>query len=154
MDAETLKTLLGGGKPGTYLLELHLPERRRITIGKLGTYIFESGYYYYTGSAFGPGGVAARCKHHVNISRKPRWHIDYLRAQCTLVSIRYSLSSKHLEHRWAESLAAEASQPIEKFGASDCNCFTHLFYTLQAQSSPDINTTAYIDLTHKKSALK
>jgi len=136
MEAEELKIALGGGQTGTYVLELYLPEPQIIGIGKLGCFPFKKGYYYYCGSAFGPGGVAARCRHHIHISEKPRWHIDYLRARCSLTSILFSLSKQHLEHRWAEKLGAQLAQPILKFGASDCDCHSHLFFSKSALATP------------------
>lgn len=128
MDAAELKTRLGNGEPGTYILCLQLKRSQDITIGKLGNFNFRKGYYYYVGSAFGPGGVAARCKHHIAISVKPRWHIDYLRAQCKLISIYFNASNKHLEHDWANHLGKILPYPIEKFGSSDCSCNSHLFF--------------------------
>ncbi len=37
----------------------------RIQIGKLGQFKFKKGYYAYVGSAFGPGGLNSRIKHHI-----------------------------------------------------------------------------------------
>ena len=129
MDAERLKTQLGDGKTGTYVLCMRLDRDIDLTIGKLGRFNFAKGYYYYTGSAFGPGGIAARCKHHINISSKPRWHIDYLRKHCQLSEIIFSTHSKHLECHWAKILQEYCTLPIKNFGASDCNCHSHLFYS-------------------------
>ena len=141
MEAADLKTKLGSGKPGTYILCLHLKYSQNITIGKLGTFHFNKGCYYYVGSAFGPGGVAARCKHHFHISSKPRWHIDYLRAQCQLISICFNTSIKHLEHDWANQLGKILSHPVAKFGSSDCSCNSHLFFSKTAISLADIFKT-------------
>ena len=131
MEAETIKQQLGNGLPGTYILCLKLTSTTTLTIGKLGQFKFPKGFYYYIGSAFGPGGIAARCKHHINISVKPRWHMDYLRAHCQLESILFSTRNRHLECQWADELTQFDSTEIvaNKFGASDCQCTTHLFYS-------------------------
>ncbi|HEY9050143.1 MAG TPA: GIY-YIG nuclease family protein [Gammaproteobacteria bacterium] len=129
MEAADLKTKLGSGKPGTYILCLHLKYSQNITIGKLGTFHFNKGYYYYVGSAFGPGGVAARCKHHFHISAKPRWHIDYLRQHCSLSAIYYNMKNRHLEHQWANTLQTVFTIPANRFGSSDCDCASHLFFS-------------------------
>ncbi|MEW8259618.1 MAG: DUF123 domain-containing protein, partial [Candidatus Thiodiazotropha taylori] len=69
---------------------MHNPRRQQIQVGRLGLCDFTRGWYLYVGSAFGPGGVAARCAHHRRISPRPRWHIDYLRAVTNLRQIWYS----------------------------------------------------------------
>lgn len=131
MEVATLKAQLGDGKPGTYILCLKLAKQQIIQIGKLGYFKFKSGYYYYVGSAFGPGGIAARCTHHNKISMKPHWHIDYLRTHCKLEKIVLSFGPEHLEHRWAKYLEnlKETSIPVQGFGSSDCSCGSHLFFS-------------------------
>jgi Uri superfamily endonuclease len=112
------------------VLILELGEKRRIEVGRLGTFLFVAGWYCYVGSAFGPGGVAARCNHHRRISPRPHWHIDHLRARCRLQEIWYSHDPEPLEHQWAELLGAArgARMPVPGFGASDCACPSHLWY--------------------------
>jgi Uri superfamily endonuclease len=116
-------------QPGTYILVLENRRRKRIRVGRLGLCDFAQGWYLYVGSAFGPGGVAARCGHHRRISQRPRWHIDYLRAKSVLRQIWYSHDPCRREHEWAGLLANQLglSQPIPGFGASDCQCGSHLF---------------------------
>ena len=103
---------------------MELGEERTIEVGRLGVFLFLAGWYCYVGSAFGPGGVAARCGHHRKISPRPRWHIDYLRAHC---------DPEPREHQWAELLGRVrgARLPVSGFGASDCNCPGHLWYFSQ-----------------------
>ncbi len=131
MAVTQLKAQLGSGKPGTYILCLQLAKQQTVQVGKLGCFEFKSGYYYYVGSAFGPGGVAARCTHHYKISTKPRWHIDYLRAHCKLERIVLSFELEHQEHRWAKYLGdlEETILPVQGFGSSDCACESHLFFS-------------------------
>jgi Uri superfamily endonuclease len=121
---------------GTYILMLELSRPVSLKVGRLGEVGFKPGWYLYVGSAFGPGGVGARCGHHRRISANPRWHIDYLRAVSRLPEIWYTHDPEHREHQWAELLSRTrgASQPVTGFGASDCRCESHLFHF---QSKPD-----------------
>ena len=115
---------------GNYVLILKLAEHRSIKIGKLGTNKFNKGYYGYVGSAFGPGGLRARIRHHLRKSRNPHWHVDYLRRRSSPVQIWWSTTRIRREHDWAAVMGKllGASRVIKGFGASDCNCFSHLFY--------------------------
>jgi Uri superfamily endonuclease len=124
-------------QPGTYLLVLRAANNVSITIGKKQTtFHCIPGYYYYIGSAFGPGGIAKRVKHHMKVSEHPHWHIDYIRHHIPIVEIWYSTDPKHREHQWAEIFGSMygISIPLNGFGASDCDCLTHLFYSRQKRS--------------------
>ncbi|MCD4722450.1 MAG: DUF123 domain-containing protein [Desulfobacula sp.] len=50
---------------GTYIIVMYLDKSKRIQIGKLGQFKFKKGHYAYVGSAFGPGGLKSRIKHHI-----------------------------------------------------------------------------------------
>ncbi|MES9832720.1 MAG: GIY-YIG nuclease family protein [Candidatus Thiodiazotropha sp. LLP2] len=115
--------------PGTYVLLLKNSRKKTIRVGRLGEYDFQKGWYLYVGSAFGPGGVAARCRHHQRVSQRPHWHIDYLRAESVLSEIWFTHDPCRREHEWAGLLASHLKhrQPIPGFGASDCECGSHLF---------------------------
>jgi len=123
--------------PGTYVLLMRLARAQPLTIGRLGRFDLPRGWYLYVGSAFGPGGVAARCRHHRRISPRPRWHVDYLRVVAPLRAIWFSHATIPLEHLWASRLARDPDLaiPIPGFGASDCDCATHLF---RAAAKPDL----------------
>lgn len=118
-----------GNHPGTYVLILEALQGASITVGRLGKLVLEPGWYAYVGSAFGPGGVAARCRHHRQIAKRPHWHIDYLRAVCEPREIWFSHDPQRREHAWAGVLegARGARQPLAGFGATDCGCGSHLF---------------------------
>jgi Uri superfamily endonuclease len=113
---------------GTYILILHLDIETRLTIGQMGLYNFSAGWYAYVGSAFGPGGLRARLRHHLTPVKKPHWHIDYLRITASIQTIWYMISAQIWEHRWAQTLRLlpDATTPVPRFGASDCRCPTHL----------------------------
>ena len=114
---------------GIYILSLQLIESKLITVGKLGSFNFDSGNYYYIGSAVGSGGIAGRIKHHFEITENPHWHIDYLRYHSRFKSVYFKISSKEDEHLAASILSEIMIPPIKYFGSSDCNCCSHLFYS-------------------------
>jgi Uri superfamily endonuclease len=115
---------------GTYILILRLSESAHLTIGKLGAFDFPGGYYAYVGSAFGPGGLRGRLKHHLAPVAKPHWHIDYLRQTAPVYEVWYFISDTRHEHQWADVVCSMpgAVMPVSRFGASDCQCETHLIH--------------------------
>lgn len=118
---------------GTYILILRLDEASHLTIGRLGTFAFPAGWYAYVGSAFGPGGLRGRLRHHLAPVTKAHWHIDYLRRAAPVHAIWYLASETGYEHDWAAILRAlpGAMIPAPGFGASDCHCDTHLIHVAQ-----------------------
>jgi len=86
--------------------------------------------YTYVGSAFGPGGLAARVGRHLKTKKRRHWHIDYLRRICRVSAVWYAVDSVHREHDWARILmGTHGSQvPVPGFGASDCHCYSHLVF--------------------------
>ena len=117
-------------RPGTYALVMNCSSNQPVAVGKLGRLCLRPGCYVYVGSAFGPGGLKARIAHHVKISERPHWHIDYLRPALDLSEIWFTHDSRHREHQWVEVLAGlrGATVPISGFGASDCRCNSHLLF--------------------------
>ena len=115
-------------KTGTYIVWLHLERDTWIRTGSLGLIAFKAGFYAYAGSAFGPGGIRARLGRHFKSSKTRRWHIDYLRAACSVQEAWVSYDEQRLEHRWAQVLMGMrgARLPAARFGASDCECAAHL----------------------------
>lgn len=124
---------------GTYVLLLELDSARRLTVGRLGEFDFPAGWYAYAGSARGPGGLAARLRHHRRLAARPHWHLDYLRPHGRIAECWYGAAGVHDEHRWAaELLAMTRTAPVAPgFGSSDCACATHL---VVFPTRPDIRT--------------
>ena len=114
--------------PGTYALVFKSVSNQQINVGKLGRFHLRPGFYLYIGSAFGPGGLKARISHHTGISSHPHWHIDSLRSILLLKEVWYTVGAERHEHRWAAIISGlkGATIPIAGFGATDCNCRTHL----------------------------
>ena len=117
-------------QPGTYALLLASATEREINVGSLGRLQVVPGRYVYVGSAHGRGGLAARVSRHQATAKKLRWHIDSLRAATELVAVWYTPDENRRECRWADMTGRlrAAAVPIWGFGASDCDCRSHLFY--------------------------
>jgi len=118
---------------GSYVLIIRLDHPTKIQVGKLGTFEFDAGWYVYTGSALGPGGLAARLAYHHRREKTMQWHIDYLLEQAQLAEVWWAVDKKRKECPWASALRSipGGRVPIPNFGASDCRCLTHLVYFSQ-----------------------
>ena len=121
---------LAPAEPGSYVIIARLETPTRITIGKLGRFDFDAGFYAYSGSALGTGGLAARLDHHREPAKKLQWHIDYLLEHAEIVEIWWAVDLKRKECNWASALRSVpgAKVPVPNFGASDCRCLSHLVY--------------------------
>ena len=119
-----------GSEPGTYALILANDSARVVTVGRLGTLELRPGWYVYVGSAQGPGGLAARVGRHIQIEKKRRWHIDYVRPHAELREVWFTYGSGRLECQWAQAFATmpKAELPFPRFGSSDCRCAAHLIW--------------------------
>lgn len=113
---------------GTYALFLRSPTRSERHVGALGKMTIRAGVYVYVGSAFGPGGVRARVQRHARSDGSPHWHIDYLRPHTSLEVAWYTHDDTPRECAWATVFREDprTSVPLHGFGASDCDCATHL----------------------------
>ncbi|AWB28571.1 GIY-YIG nuclease family protein [Halococcoides cellulosivorans] len=112
--------------PGTYTLIVELARDRTITVGALGERPFPAGAYAYTGSAFGPGGLA-RVDRHREIASGERetrhWHVDYLLGDAA-ATIESVVTAPEADIECAVARSIDAG--VQGFGASDCDCESHL----------------------------
>ena len=122
-----------GSQKGTYALIFQVKQQFTCKVGKLGNFAGSPGSYVYVGSAFGPGGIQARIIHHLKLSPKPHWHLDYIRPYIQPVALCFSDASVRLEHQWASEISNMPGSQchMHNFGSSDCTCLTHLFYFQQ-----------------------
>ena len=111
---------------GTYIIISRIGRPITINIGRLGPIYFGDGLYAYVGSAFGPGGLRARILRHLKKQKKKFWHIDYLLDHAHIEYIIIIESNKKLECIVAHEISKQFKY-IKDFGASDCNCPSHLF---------------------------
>ena len=101
-------------------------KKTRIRIGKIGEIDFKEGYYAYVGSAM--NSLEARIGRHLRKNKKLRWHIDYFLKHAEIEKIFYKESEKKEECDIAREFSS-IFESIPKFGASDCKCKSHLFYS-------------------------
>jgi sugar fermentation stimulation protein A len=113
---------------GAYILVMKLKSNKNIRVGSLGKLEFKKGFYCYVGSAIGNTTIENRCKRHLMKNKKMKWHIDYLRKEAEIVNIFAFPSRKKIECGVARKILKKADSFIPKFGSSDCNCKSHLFY--------------------------
>ncbi len=116
---------------GVYFLILRLNENKVIQVGKLGECKFKKGYYAYAGSALGKGGFK-RVTRHCNVASGKnnvrKWHIDYLLPHSEVLCAVLLLTDEALECTVAKRLG-EFLNGFPEFGCTDCDCFTHLFFS-------------------------
>ena len=131
--------------PGTYTLVMFAARGHLIQVGRLGRLPLERGYYAYVGSAFGPGGIKARVRHHLRTAASPHWHIDYLRPFVDMRAVWYSTDTCPREHCWASIFQGmpDIGTPRPGFGASDCGCASHLFFSGRSPSVGRFRTRLY-----------
>jgi Uri superfamily endonuclease len=99
-----------------------------IEVGRLGSISFDAGIYAYVGSAFGPGGLAARLGRYIAGPVRKHWHIDHLLEHGEVAGALVSTNTSRLECTWATWLGTRCSGHTRGFGASDCSCHSHLFF--------------------------
>jgi len=117
--------------PGTYTLLVEVSEPATVEFGAQGAYDLDAGWYAYTGSAFGAGGLQ-RVDRHLEVAAGERdarhWHVDYLLGHPeSRVDAVYVTEDEDVECETASTLAA-AAVSVPGLGASDCGCGTHLAY--------------------------
>jgi len=113
---------------GSYALVIQFKKPCQLTIGRLGQQQFSPGFYIYTGSALGSGGIRARVQRHLRYTKaKPaHWHVDRLLVVGNIIEVWWKPGTQPMECPWAARLAAIGSIHIPGFGASDCRCPGHL----------------------------
>jgi Uri superfamily endonuclease len=121
---------------GTYALVIALGVGLRLRAGRLGIHSLTSGYYVYTGSAL--GGLSGRLKYHLKLEKRLHWHIDYLLREAAVAQVWYAFGQLRLECTWNAMVRGlpGAISSIPGFGASDCQCSSHLTYF---QTIPSFN---------------
>lgn len=115
--------------PGTYTILLALDRPTTVTFGAAGDRDLAAGYYAYTGSAFGPGGLSRVDRHrriYEGDNDTRHWHIDYLLgAEAVRWDGVWKTVGADRECAIAGSLAGT---PVSGVGATDCGCPSHLRY--------------------------
>jgi Uri superfamily endonuclease len=128
----------------TYVLEIKIDRDIKISVGKLGELNFKKGYYLYVGSA--RKGLEARIKRHLRKDKSNFWHVDYLLSQ-DFVGIKRIWIVKKDECQLAKIFYKQGYNFIKKFGSSDCNCLSHLFFLDKHRFSKTYKQLLYKDDT-------
>ncbi|MHC1579765.1 MAG: GIY-YIG nuclease family protein [Candidatus Alkanophagales archaeon] len=108
----------------TYVLVIRNAADVEVRVGSLGVLLFKRGYYAYVGSA--KRNPEARIRRHLRKEKKLHWHIDYLLG-ASGVRVETVLLLDAPECTVARILS-EHFPCVERFGASDCRCPSHLFF--------------------------
>lgn len=116
---------------------IFLERLEKITVGKLGSRVFWTGHYLYTGSAAGNGATSLpnRLSRHLRRAKKKHWHIDFLLGSrnAHVLGIAAAAGQHGSECQVNQLLRhrMKATEPlIPRFGATDCRnrCGSHLLY--------------------------
>jgi Uri superfamily endonuclease len=131
---------------GIYCLIIYLRKGENIKTGKLGEFFFRKGYYIYTGSS--QNCLQKRLARHLAQEKKMHWHIDYLLKYGIIKEIMVIDSSKADECNLSNevSLLSDAKVAANRFGASDCNCKTHLYFFNKKPPFNSIDPTSDISI--------
>lgn len=112
---------------GVYITVFYLPRNQGIRVGRLRRLRFRQGVYFYVGSA--QRNLSTRLERHSRKKKALRWHIDYLSAKAEMLGAIVVSGPREYECRLAGRLAEMFELVVPGFGASDCRCRGHLFYT-------------------------
>lgn len=119
---------LGRSDRGSYVVEFRLEDALSVSIGKLGAFRLDPGWYYYVGSAM--GGLSARIIRHIKGEGKVRWHIDYVARELEPSRIWIFVTEIRLEGKIARHLSEKLECAVPGFGCSDSRSSkTHLFFS-------------------------
>jgi len=118
---------------GIYSVLLQIPKDLTLEVGGLGSVSFLDGFYVYTGSAMGSGGISARISRHLHTEKKMFWHIDYLigNPNVKVLALFRAESKQKLECNVNKSIVSNLDTSIiSGFGSSDCreSCGGHLLF--------------------------
>lgn len=120
---------------GTYTLLIELSDPATVEFGAAGERDLPTGWYAYTGSAFGPGGFS-RVERHRELAAGERdarhWHVDYLLGH-PASEIAAVVKSEGVDVECAANRTTDA-KAVAGLGASDCDCESHLQYASDGES--------------------
>ena len=125
---------------GGYVLLARLAKRQTVKAGRLPALSFSSGYYAYVGSAL--NGIPARLRRHLSPAKKIHWHIDYLLQKATVTDIIIGETRDRVECAIARLIGARF-ESIPGFGASDCRCPSHLFFSPEHEELKSVIISAF-----------
>ncbi|MCK5562805.1 GIY-YIG nuclease family protein [Candidatus Bathyarchaeota archaeon] len=111
---------------GIYVFIIQVSNDVAVQVGALGNLTFKKGLYAYVGSA--QGNLEKRVDRHLGKDKRKFWHIDYLLGNnaAKVLGVFHKQADKTEECAAARAIG-ERGRGVAGFGASDCNCKSHLF---------------------------
>jgi Uri superfamily endonuclease len=87
----------------------------------------EPGWYAYVGSAYGPGGIAARLRRHFRADKRLHWHVDSLTLAASALTALFQPGGRECAIGERLRQSGHFTHVLEGFGSSDCaSCPSHL----------------------------
>ena len=119
--------------PGNYIIVSVLKQPLNVSFNPLWQErLIHSGYYFYCGSAHGPGGLKARVQYHLRENAEKHWHFDRLKKGLNLIEIWWDAAEENNECIFSQGLQKHSlsNVPLPGFGSSDCldSCGSHLIH--------------------------
>ena len=109
---------------GVYAVFFRVKQEKSIEIGALGEKDFRPGIYVYVGSAM--NSIEKRVERHFSGDKKLHWHIDYFSLEAEPIYwLAFPVGSDF--ECVLSRCAKEKGEAVENFGASDCDCNSHLY---------------------------
>jgi len=112
---------------GAYIAVFQIFKGQQVRVGRLGRFCFRKGFYVYVGSA--QRNLSARLERHARKDKPLRWHIDYLSVKAKMLGAIIVPGPQEKECELANELSRMFELAVLGFGASDCRCSGHLFYS-------------------------
>lgn len=119
---------------GAYLLQIRMDAPLAISVrgGKVKGAL-APGRYVYAGNAYGPGGIEARVRRHLDRTKKPHWHVDHVTVHAAEVSADCFPGGNECELIGELLGSGDFSVPIPQFGSSDCRTCPSHFLKVSSQ---------------------
>ncbi len=116
-----------GESKGAYALLLELAKNLTLDIARFDGRILNPGWYVYSGSAHGTGGLKARLGRHFKKNKTVHWHIDRLTVAATKLQALAVPEGDECELLVALLAQPEFNVVVPGFGSTDCRrCSSHL----------------------------
>ena len=112
---------------GSYGLLIELSKDFSLSRPRFCGAVLKKGQYLYAGSAFAPGGIRGRVRHHLTQPKPAHWHVDDLTNVGLVQAIFIFPGVRECKVIKRFQRVTEIQTPIPGFGSSDCaTCEAHL----------------------------
>ncbi len=112
---------------GAYLLRIRLDTPLKLSLRRGAIRgVLAPGTYVYAGNAYGPGGLDARVRRHIEKTKTPHWHVDHVTIQAAEVTADLFPGGQECDLISELLASGDYTVPIPHFGSSDCRqCPSH-----------------------------